>query len=465
HYPQGPGLFKMNLIFDSLLERSEQGYIPWLAEKWDMAPDGRSCIFTLRRNVFWHDGQPLTAADVKFTFEYYAKNIPVFDELTVNGKNLIEEIEILNDYSVKIAVNQLNATIIGRLGNARIIPKHIWDKVEDPKKFNSPAAVIGCGPYMLQEYNKELGAYKFVAVKNYWGPKPIVDVIQFIPVSDSVLAFNKGDIDLTDVAPDLLARYQNKQEFVIKQNPAFWGYRLIFNMEKCPAFKEKSIRQAFAYAINKQELVDKVARGAAIPASAGFLPAGHLWYNQNIKQYDFNLDRAQALLQGRRLAFTLLISSDEIRIAELIKMTLAQAGIELTVKSVDSKTKDAAVFKGDYEIVLIGHGGWGGDADLLRNAYMFRQSAGQSMSVNGIFGYKNEKINTLCKEQLVELDQSKRKELVIKLQEMIAEEVPQLPLYNTSSFIVYRPAKYDGWRYMFGHHEVTHNKLSYLENK
>ncbi|SCM83235.1 ABC-type dipeptide transport system, periplasmic component [uncultured Sporomusa sp.] len=461
HYPRGPGTFKMSLIFDSLLERGEQGYIPWLAEKWELSPDGKIYTFTLRQGVNWHDGSPLTAQDVKFTLEYFAKHIPVSNELEIDGKTIVEAAEVINDHTIKIAVTKPNATILGRLGTVRIIPKHIWEKVDDPKKFTAPAAVIGCGPYVLKEYHKEQGAYKFEAFAGYWGPKPQVQVLQFIPVSDSMLAFNKGEIDLTAVTADLLARYENNKEYVIKQNPAFWGYRLLFNMEKRPELKDKQVRQAFAHAINRQELVDKVARGAAIPASAGYLPASHIWYNQNVRQYDFNIEKAKELLQGKKLTFTLLISSGEARIAELMKISLAQAGIELVVRSVDGKTRDAAVISGDYELIINGHGGWGGDADLLRTAYV-AQSPDQSPSSRGVRGYSNEAISTLCEQQLVEIDPAKRKLLIFRLQEEIAEEIPQIPLMNTTGYIVYRPAKYGNWRYMFDHHEVSHNKLSYL---
>lgn len=467
HYPRGPGIYKMQMVFDSLLERGEKGYIPWLAEKWEISADGKAYLFTIRKGVKWHDGKPLTAADVKFTFEYFAKNPPVSDELTINGKSIIDSMELINDHTLKVLVNNSNATMLGRLGTVRIIPKHIWEKVEDPRKFNTPEAVIGCGPYVLKEYIKEQGAYKFEAFEEYWGPKPRVDLVQFIPVSDSILAFNKGDIDLTAVSPDLLSKYEHNKDFAVKRNPAFWGYRLVFNLEKCPALKDKDIRQAFAYAINKEELVEKVARGAGVPGSAGYLPADHVWYNANARQYAFNIDKAKELLRGQSMAFTLLISNtnEEIRIAELLKISLAQAGIQLTVKSVDGKTRDAAARNGDYELLLNGHGGWGGDADLIRTVYVSEQVTDQSPSSNGIPGYRNEQIVALCEQQFMEMDQDKRKALVFQLQELIAEEIPQIPLYNTTGYIVYRPAKYDGWRYMFDHHEVTHSKLSYLESK
>ncbi len=463
HYPRGPGIYKMNLVFDSLLERGETGYVPWLAKSWEITPDGKMYTFVLRKGAKWHDGTPVTIADVKFTFEYCVKNSPVGDQLKIDGKSIIDRMEIVNEDTITIRVDKPNATLLGRLGNVRIIPQHIWQKVEDPRKFTTPEALIGCGPYMITEYHKEQGAYKLEAFKEYWGPKPKVDILQFVPVSDGILAFNKGEIDLTAISPDLLSKYENKQEFRIKKNPAFWGYRLVFNMEKCPIFQDKTIRQAFAYGINKEELVEKVARGAGVEGSAGYLPVNHIWYNPSVQQYKFNIQKAQELLQGQKLTFTLLISNsnDEVRIAELMKISLAQAGINLTIKSCDGKTRDAAARKGDYEIILNGHGGWGGDADILRTIYGIKTDANPS----GIYGYKNEEINLLGQQQLAEMNEEKRKELIFRLQEVIATEVPQIPIYNTTGYLVYRPGKYDGWRYMFDHHEVTHNKLSYLEIK
>lgn len=465
HYQRGPGIFKMRLIFDSLLERGEGGYIPWLAKKWVISEDGKEYIFTLRDNVKWHDGQSLTAEDVEFSFQYFAAHPPVSNDLQEGEGGLVRTVEAINERTVKIIVEKPSATVLGRLGTTRIIPKHIWEKVDDPKKFNTPEAVIGSGPYRLKEYHRDQGAYKFEAFLEYWGPKPRVDVIQFVPVSDGILAFNQGEIDLTAVTPDLLVKYERKKEFALKRNPAFWGYRLLFNMEKRPEFKEKTLRQAIAYAIDRKELVEKVARGAGILANPGYLPVDHAWFNAEAKQYGHNPARAQELLEGEEYSFTLLTanSNPELRIAELIQISLGKVGIEAQVKSVDMKTRDAAVKNKEYEMVLYGHGGWGNDPDLLRDIYAKAEGVGSSPAADGVPGYDNARVNDLCRRQLLELDPERRRELVMELQSVIAEDLPQLPLYNTTGYIVYRPAKYDGWRYMFDHHEVTHNKLSYLE--
>ena len=463
HYSRGPGIFKMRLIFDSLLERGEEGLIPWLAESWDISDDGRLYTFKIRQGVKWQDGEPMTAEDVKFSFEYYSKYPPVSDDLGISENNYIEKIEVVDENTIKIQVNEPNATLLERFGTARIIPKHIWSDVDDPTKFTDSKAVIGCGPYILTDYNEEQGAYRFEAFKDYWGPKQKVDVIKFVPVSDSLLAFENGEIDLTGITPDVLSKYENTPQYKVLESPAYWGYKLALNMEKRPEFKDKNLRQALAYAIDKEELVEKVARGAARVGSAGYLPVEHIWYNKNIKQYDFDIDKAKKLLDNKTYNFTLLTgdSNPELRIAELMKINFEKAGINIEVKSVDSKSRDAAIKNGDYEMALNGYGGWGGDPDMLREQY--RSKNREKTIFSGIPGYSNEKINKLCEEQLHEMNEEKRKEIVFELQEEIAEEIPQIPIYNTTGYVVFRPEKYDGWKHVFNHHEVTHNKISYLE--
>ena len=462
HYSRGPGMFKMRMIFDSLLERGEEGLIPWLAESWDISEDGKIYTFKIREGVKWQDGEPMTTEDVKFSFEYFAKHPPVTDDLAISENNYIEVMTVLDEHTINIEVDAPNATLLERFGTARIIPKHIWEDVEDPIKFTGPEAVIGCGPYILTDYQEEQGAYRFEAFEDYWGPKQRVDVIKFVPVSDELLSFENGEIDLTGVTPDVLPKYENDPQYKIVENPAFWGYKIALNMEKRPELKDKELRQALAYAIDKEELVEKVARGAAKVASPAYLPVEHVMYNKDVKQYDFDLDKAKQLLDNKTYEFTLLTgdSNSELRIGELIKISLEKAGINIEVKSVDSKSRDAAIKNGDYEMALNGYGGWGGDPDSLRSQYA---SDTEGTMFAGIPGYSNEKINKLSEEQLSEIDEAKRKDIIFELQEEIAEEIPQIPLYNTTGHNVFRPEKYDGWKHVFNHHALTHNKISYLE--
>ena len=459
HYSRGPGSYKMALIFDGLLERGEEGIIPWLAENWEISDNGLDYVFNIHKDVKWQDGQDMIAEDIKFTLEYYTKFPPVSNSLNLDNHNFITGIEVLDPHSIKISVEKEDATLLEKFGTMKIIPKHIWENVEDPITFNAPEAVIGCGPYKLVEYEPELGAYKLEAFDEYWGPKPGADVIQFIPVSDSVLAFESGEIDLISVDPDIVGKYQENSEFKILQDPAFWGYQLHFNMEKRPELLDKNLRQAIAYAVNQEELVEKVGRGIGEPGSAGYLPVDHKMYNPDVKKYEFDLEKAKELLGGKTYTFKLNIrnGNSDARIAELIKINLEQIGINLEVISMDTKTSDAALRSGDFEIALNGYGGWGGDPDMLRTRYS---------SVDGsTIGYKNEELDTLLEEQRRFIDENARKEKVYQIQDVLAEEVISLPLYNTSSYTIFRPEKYDGWKHVFNHHEASHNKISFVEMK
>ncbi len=476
HYARGPGIYKMSLIFDGLLERDEKGLIPWLAEKYEIKEGGKQYLFTIRDGVRWQDGKPLTAEDVKFTFEYASKHPMVFSYI---GSKDIENVAVVGERQVLITVAQPNAAMLYNLGLTRIIPKHIWEKIDNPKEFTKPEAVIGTGPYRLTGYNKEHGTYRFEAFEDFWGPKQRVKVIMFVPVSEEILALQKGEIDLAGITPDVLPRFQNDPHYKIVKSPGFWGYRLLFNMGDHPVLRHQELRQAIAYAINAKELIEKVARGAAVPGSAGILPPDHVMYNPHVKQYDLDLKKAEELLvklgydrldqngirqnqNGEKLSFNLLVG-EEVRLAEVLKEQLAKAGIEIKVQSVDLKTRDARVRNNEYQMAVTGHGGWGNDPDYLRERFAGRARGGSAPYATGLRGYHNEELNNLLEKQSMEMDVQKRKQLILKIQEVLAEDVPEIPLYYTTGYNVYRPAKYDGWMFMFDHHSLTHSKLSYLE--
>ncbi len=481
HYPRGPGGFKMCLIFDSLLERDEDGLIPWLAKDYEIKNEGRQYLFTLREDVYWHDGQPLTAEDVKFSFTYAVKHPMVWSYI---NKQDIKEIAINGKYQVIINVENPDAALLYNLGRTRIIPKHIWERVEKPEQFTGREAVIGTGPYQLTDYSKEHGTYRFRAFADFWGQEQAVEVIEFIPLSQKVLAFEKNRIDLIQISPDLLGRYSDNNEFEVIQRPAFWGYRLLFNMKENKLLQNKNIRRAFSYAINSQELIEKIARGAGVQGSAGILPPDHIYYNPGIKKYAINLEKAKELFaadgyykinnkgilinqNGKKLSFNLQVTSDSIRLAELLREMLARVGVEIKIISADRKTHDSRVLNYKYELAILGHGGWGGEAD-----YLTRFIGDSTINKKGISpleislaGYNSEKLNTLLIKQKKEFDKNKRKEVIYEIQEVVAAEVPEIPLFYTSGYTVYRPEKYSGWMFMYDHHCLTHGKLSYLLRK
>ncbi|WP_449241089.1 ABC transporter substrate-binding protein [Desulfoscipio gibsoniae] len=466
HYVRGPGLSKMQLLYDSLLEKDENGDISWLADSWKISDDGTEYTFKLRDNLTWHDGRSLTAEDVKFTFEYYREHPPVSNDLIIDGKYIIQSIEIVDPQTVRLTVDAPSASYLSKIGYMRILPRHIWGNVEDPMTFTGAAATVGSGPYVMEEYDAQQGIYRFKAFEKYWGPRPRVDVIEWVPVSDPILAFENEEIDLVNATPDVLSRYENNPEYKVEKKHSFHNYRLMMNMEKRPELKDVNIRKAIACAIDRNELMEKVERGSAVIGSMGYVPEGSKWYNGNTAKYPYDLQKARELLGGRQLSFNVLVGNTdkEVKIAELIKLTLEQAGIKLTIESVDSKVRDTAVQQGEYELSIINSGGMGGDPDYLRNLYASNPKAkSKGLGSGAVPGYYNERVRTLALRQARELDPEKRKKTIFELQELIAEEVPMILLYGQVDNHVYRPAKYDGWMFRYDHTKTDHCKLSYLE--
>ena len=478
HYPRGPGGFKMDLIFDSLLERDEEGLVPWLAKDYEVKNDGKQYLFTIRDGVKWQDGEPFTAEDVKFSFEYNNEHLMVWSQV---AKDEVKKVELKGDNQVLITVVEPSVDLLYRLGRTRIIPEHIWKDVENPRQFTESEAVIGTGPYRLADYSKEHGTYRFEAFENFWGPKQRVEAIEFVPVSEKVMAFEEGKLDLTDIGTDLLSRYENNDDVKVVQAPGFWGYRLLFNMADNPKLQDKKLRQAISYALDLEEVVKKHARGAGVAGSAGILPPDHQMYDSEVNQYNQDLDKAKELLanldydrlneegiryneDGDQLRFTIVVRNRTVRLAEILKQQLAKVGIGLEVRSAERKTHDSRMKNKKYELAIYGHGGWGGDPNYLAERFLNTANReGGSNSAVGSPGYRNSELNQLLQNQKKEFNKDQRREMIFEIQEILAEDVPEIPLYHPADYTAYRPDKYDGWIYMYDHHSLTHAKLSYLK--
>ena len=454
-YPRGPGSRKMNLIFDSLVKTDSSGKIaPKLASEWESSEDGLTYTFKLNPKAKWHDGKPFTAEDVVFTYNYMKQYIPV----SGGCPDSIKQVEKVDDQTVKIKIDEANVDFLSNSSSWIIIPKHIWESVTDPNNFTSAEAAVGTGPYKLVDYSKEHGTYHFVANPDFWGSKPRVKEIKFVPAGETILAFEQNEIDRISVTPDILSRYENNPEYKILSYETSWAYRLYFNMKARPELAEKSFRQAIAYAIDRQELVDKIERGAGVPGSPGVLHPNNEFYNSKASQYTHNTNKAKELLsnlgykdaesdgilknnKGERLSFRLLCDDGSARLAEVIKQHLAQAGIEVVINSVDMKTRDARFKDGDFELCINGSGN-GEDLSELTTI----KSEGKATSTTAqAIGYQNTEVDELYIAQQKEKDPKKRKEIMFKLQQIVADDVPKLTLYYKNSLNVHRPSVYDGW--------------------
>jgi peptide/nickel transport system substrate-binding protein len=219
--------------------------------------------------------------------------------------------------------------------------------------------------------------------------------------------------------------------------------KIMVNHNKEP-FSDVKFRQALYYAIDREDLVKTGLRSYGLQGCAGLYASDNDWYNPSQEEYAHNPARAGELLEelgyvmdgagkyysidGYPDGIELLVTADTERQGELIKKHLDDAGIKINLRSVDSKTLDSLVMEWKYDLALSGHGGLGGDPAILNKV------VSDMNSFNSARYDKNPELNDVLKNQLAEMDPARRADLVDQAQELIAEDLPALPLYYTDSY-------------------------------
>ena len=437
HYSRGPGYIRMSLIFDTLVWKDQNGYVPALAESWKM--DGNDAyVFDLRKNATWNDGEKFTAKDVVFTFDYIKQHPYQW----VNSEP-VKKAEALDDYTVKVYLNHSYAPFLDMIaGTLPIIPEHVYKDVSNPAEFQDDKALVGTGPYKLVNYDKTQGTYLYEAYDGYYLGAPKVKHLKFVKISDQMAAaaLRKGDVDAAGV-PSELAEDLKKEGFAVLESTEDMLFKLMINHKK-EAFSNAKVRQALAYSINRQNLVDSVLRGFGVVASPGLYSPESEWCNPNVDQYPYDPAKAEGLLlqmgytkddqffskDGKPLEVELLVDTSSESAGDLIKQQLEKAGIKVNLRSVEYKTLDSLVGDWKFDLALIGHGGMGGDPQILNGII------GEGFSFASARFDQDEKLSQLLVQQVSELDPVKRKALIDEIQELYAQDLPAIPLYYSTSF-------------------------------
>jgi peptide/nickel transport system substrate-binding protein len=440
HYARGPGYVRMSLIFDTLVWKDESGFVPALAEKWEYLPDEKAYVFHLRSGVTWNDGQPFTAQDVAFTVQYIQDH-----PYSWVDSSIVEGAEAIDDSTVKITLKKDYAPFLDQVaGTLPIMPEHIYEDVSDPANFKDTAALTGTGPFKLVNYDKTQGTYLYEANENYYQGAPRVKQIKFVKVSleMSAAALEKGDVDAATVPGETADGLENKGFEVVKSTHDS-VVKIMVNHMKAP-FSDVKFRQALYYAIDRQNLVDTGLRGYALEGCPGLYASDNQWYNADQKEYSFDPAKAGQLLEelgyekkegsqyyskaGEPLAIELLATSTTERQGELVAKQLDDAGIKVNLRSVDAKTLDSLVLAWQFDLTMNSHGGLGGDPAVL-NKLVLDQNSFNSARYD-----EDSKLNDLLESQVEEMDPAKRRELVDSAQELMAQDLPALPLYYADSF-------------------------------
>lgn len=244
------------------------------------------------------------------------------------------------------------------------------------------------------------------------------------------------------------------------------GYKMLINFEVRPEFLDLELRKAIYAALDRQSIVDNVFRGAGSVGSAGYVPPGSLFYNEDVIQYPYDPEAARAVLAERGFTVKLLIDdgADAVSIAEIVRNNLTAAGMTVEVEAVDSASRDQRVNSGDYEFAIVGNGGWGNNPPAyMRTLFSdISKYSGTSPHSMGPRGYGNEEMTRLAEAQLLETDFEARKEIFQELEYLVSQEIPLFVLGNESTYSMYRKDWYDGWMKTYAYQQAEQNRLSFM---
>lgn len=481
-YVTGTGWLFLHMVYDSLLALDQQNEPqPLLATDWTVSDDGLTHTLPLRDDVVWHDGEPFTADDVVFSFEFAAAND---HSRWTPAVERVVDIEAVNDHEVAITLEQPDGTFqIRPLADMPIFPRHVWEGHGDPEGAPLEDAV-GTGPYQLVDYTTEQ-RYRMEANPDYFLGAPTVDAIEFAVIPERATAFSAlraGEIDVAfhSLEPQLVEQFEQQDDVAIAQGAGFRSELLQFNVEH-PPLDQPAVRQAIGYAIDVDELVDVVLLGFGTPGTQGFAhPDSPLAVDPIPHVHD--PDRARSLLDeaglqedadGRRTfegePVTLSLIADaadpiRIRSAEIVSEMLDAVGITVTVEPMERTSVTDRVWPEfdvsqgrDFQLAMFG---WSPPVmlDPFRLGSLVHSDFSRG-SIN-IGGLRSDELDALVDEFDAETDPDRRNELMQAIQEGIAEERPFVTLFYADLIFAYRPDVYDQWVFQDGQGIIQ--KLSFI---
>lgn len=463
HYPRGPGYIRMSWVFDTLVWKDQNNYIPALARSWHYDPDKTAFVFRLNPKSTWHDGRRISADDVVFTIDYL-KRYP-YRWVSLDS---VDRAEKVDQETVAIIMKRPYAPFISEIGGTMpILPKHIWQSVSHPNSYSSPKAFVGSGPYRFVNFDSAKGTYLYEAFNDYYQGRPKVGRLIYVKSSNPIMILSTGKAHHSNIKPDMAPLLKNKGMVVLVDKHG-WNKKLMIN-HRIEPFSHKRFRQALAHAINQKEIIDKAQRGYGEPASHGLLSRDHEFYNPNTPAYPYDPAKTQELLEslgykkdaygfyvkgGRPLKVEILVSNITLagsatpdRDGEVVRRQLEAAGIRVDLLNMEQTTTDGRIKKWEFELAISGHGGLLGDPCILAAMISSQYGAG---SVNCARFDSEPELTRLLERQMTELNPVRRKQIVYKIQELYARELPAISLYYPENMAAYDPKKGVRWFYTKG---------------
>jgi len=451
---------------------------PRLAESWEMSEDGLEWTFKIRDGVLWQDGEPCTADDVAFTFNYVIDNDLA---LMTTYTPYIETVEAIDDTTVRFTLEKPKANMLALM--IPIVPRHIWENVsgeEAVTTFQNDPPIIGTGPFQIVEYKPNVYT-KLVANKEYWGGAPKIDELIFSVYKDPVTMGSDLQTGTLDCAVELpvavFQKFVGKEGYgTSKANPFRASHDLGFNCYDGEASKghpillDPEFRRALNYAIDKERIKQVAYNGDCEIAQTIIVkdyytdPDWH-WEPAEGVAYTYDLEKAGQMLDAAGYAdgdgdgvreyegepiklrlWTYSAVASHPTTGKILTQSFRDLGLDIEFQVMDEGAMidkmwayDGDTFAPDYDMFIWG---WSGDVDPNFVLSVFTKGQIEAWSDSN---WSSDEYDRLYELQGTEIDPEARKDYIWQLQELVYKESPTAFFAYPAFYSAWNTADWEGW--------------------
>jgi peptide/nickel transport system substrate-binding protein len=427
------------LLFDNPLSRDEHLSVkPGLAERWEI-PNPITYVFHLRKGLRFSDGRPLTARDVKWSFDSLLQGKVRSTKAATYRP--VDHIDFPDDYTVIFHLKQPWAALLWNVaggGGMGIVPYGSGTEASQHP--------VGSGPFRFVSAEQD----KEVIIErndNYWGQKVKLARVRFAVVPDTTtraLELRKGsaDLEINALTPDMESALQREPRLALMRGPGTRLAYMAFNLRD-PILNDVRVRHALAYALDSRPLIRFLLGGEARPADS-VLPPESWAYDPRVAKYAYDPAKARRLLDdagysdknGIRFHLVMKTSTEEASraMASVFQQQLRDVGIALEIRSFEFATFFSDITHGEFQLYSLRWIGGNEDPDIFE--YAFDSSRIIPNGANRQY-YSNPRVDALIAKASTELDQNARKQDYAEIQQILAEDLPYINLWYFDNVMVY----------------------------
>ena len=437
------------LMFNSLVKKDEKfDYVGELASNIQRSDDGLTFTFTLRDNVKFQDGRPLTSADAKYTLDTvlansFAKSASFFENSGGNKTSYIKSVEAPDPKTLVVTLNKRWIGLLSNLVPVAIIPKDSYASQKDHP--------LGTGAYKFVRYDNSQQVLDLEANADYWEGAPHIGSIRVRVIADTnalQAELQAGRVDIaplpTSLSPDSVKRLSQDPNLQVQQFPGSNLILLTFNTSAAP-MNDARVRQAICYTIDRESMLRDLVLGQGKIAHS-ILPE-ESWAYSTGQTYAYNPEKARQLLNeagytntqhrfAKSLVYRLSGSSVAARqYAGVIQNNLKQVGIDVTIEAAETNTHFDELRRGNFQIA---YGQWvGGNQDPIFYKDLFATSEipTESRASRNRSRYSNPELDVLLEDAVGNRAQNER-ELYAKIQQIVSREAPIFPLWYQANIVI-----------------------------